>query len=247
MNAATHVGKRPEEEDKFWLEAAKNITPEKSIERIDAHGKYLFGTVSIVGTLLTGFGIFSPLGATVLRSPWIVIPVILACLSLAFAMMGITPNLDRVYRRDIISIRNYYNNLIRRRGRFIFLGGVFFSLSLLSVAVVLAPSLNQSSLSPAISVRFIGAGEKAVLTGKIEFQQLPRLGMIETEISGYSDLKEGTEPTVLFKDISQADRLDNAIVSAELDQVEKYKKFVINCRFKSDAKVLYDKKVEIRR
>jgi hypothetical protein len=247
MKAKTIVGKPPDEEDMFWLEAAKNIAPEKSIERLDAHGKYLFGTVSIVGALLTGFGIFSSAEATVLRSPWLVLPILLACISLAFAMMGITPRLDKVSRRDIISIRNYYNSLIRRRGRFIFLGGVFFSLSLLSVAVVFASSVNRSSLSPAISVRFIGAGEKTVLTGKIEFQRLPRSGMIETEISGYSDLDEDITPTILFKDISQADRLDNAIVSTELDQIDKYKRFVINCRVRSNIKILYDKKVEIRR
>jgi hypothetical protein len=247
MGKEVQTGKPPNEEDKFWLQVANNISPEKSLERLDAHGKYLFGTVSVVGTLLTGFGIFSPSGAAVLRSTWIIIPVLLACLSLAFAMMGITPELSKVNRQDINSVREYYNNLIRRRGRFVFLGGLFFSLSLLSIVAVLPASLNVSSLSPTISVRLVGVGEKASLTGKIELQKLPRNAISETEILGYVELKEGIEPTILFSDISHADLAGNVIVSTELDQIQSYKRFVINCRIKSDARLLYDKKVEIRR
>ncbi|MGA2362991.1 MAG: hypothetical protein ABSG73_11095 [Candidatus Aminicenantales bacterium] len=245
MDEKTQIGRPPDEEDKYWLEQANTITPEKSIERIDAHGKYLFSTVSIVGTLLTGFGLFSPSGSAVLRTPWLVVPVLFACLSLALAMMGITPRLDKVSRRDIISIRNHYNNLIRKRGRFVFWGGVFFSLSLLSVAIILPTSLNTSDFNPTISVRFMGGGEKAVLTTKVEFQRLPRSGMIETNIFGYSDLKEGIKPTILFRDISQANRSGNTTVAAEQDQIQSYKRFVINCRVKSAAKLLYEKTVEI--
>lgn len=76
-------GRPPDKDDQYWLNQATNITPEKSIERLDAQGKYLFQTVSTVGTLLTGFGIFSPSGFAVMRSPWLVVPVLFACLSLA--------------------------------------------------------------------------------------------------------------------------------------------------------------------
>jgi hypothetical protein len=246
-NMEVQVGEPPNDEDEFWLQVANNISPEKSLERLDAHGKYLFGTVSVVGTLLTGFGIFSPSGATVLRSIWIVIPILLACLSLAFAMMGITPELSKVNRQDINSVRKYYNDLIRRRGRFIFLGGLFFALSLISIVVVLPISLKVSSLSPIISVRLVGVGEKASLTGKVEIQKLPRNALSETEIFGYVDLKENIEPTILFSDISHADQAGNVIVSTELDQIKSFNKFVINCRVKSLATILYEKKVEIRR
>lgn len=241
------VGRPPDAEDTFWLSVASKMTPDESIERLDTHGKYLFSTVSIVGTLLTGFGIFSPLGATALRNPWLFLPVALACLSLALAMMGITPRLGEVNRCDIYSIRKHYNDLIRRRGRFIFWAGVAFALSLLSVAVVLVFSLRPTPVTPAISVRLIGTGDKMMLTGKIEFQELPRTGVAETEILGFKDTKKEPKQTLLFKEISRADQAGKVSVSAELDQVTPYKRFVVQTKVRSGTKVLYEEKVEVTR
>ncbi len=90
----TVMGRPPDPTEQFWIDAATKITPEtldKSVERLDTHGKFLFSTVSVIGTLLSGFGILSPSGATVLHNKWILFPVGCACLSLALAMMGITP------------------------------------------------------------------------------------------------------------------------------------------------------------
>ena len=237
----------PTAEDEFWIDVSRNITPEKSIERLDTHGKYLFSTVSVVGTLLTGFSIFNPLGATVLRNPLLLIPVGLACLSLAFSMMGITPKVSTVCRNDTNSVREYYNNLISHRGRFVFLAGVLFSLSLLSVAIVLVISLKPSPLTPAISVRLIGTGEKTMLTGKIELQDLPQSGTAETEILGYEDTANGSQPIILFKETTHADLAGKMTVSAELDQVQKYKRFVITSRVNSCSKLICEKMVEVRR
>jgi len=56
-------GTPPNEDDEYWLNEANNTTPEKSIERIDILGRYIFSTVSIIGTLLTGFNLLSPSGS----------------------------------------------------------------------------------------------------------------------------------------------------------------------------------------
>src|SRR2546425_11268919 len=109
------VGRAATPEDDFWLAVAKKMTPEKSMERLDAHGKYLFSTVSIVGVLLTGFGVFSPSLEAKGLTPLLLIPVLLVCISLAVAMMGISPRTDRVNRSDINSVRSHYNEQIRRR------------------------------------------------------------------------------------------------------------------------------------
>jgi len=247
MATELQVGKPPNAEDKFWMDVASKMTPEQSLGHLDTHGKYLFSTISIVGTLLTGFGIFSPSGAAVLRNPLLLLPVALACLSLTLAMMGITPKLDTVNRLDINSVRNYYNHLVRRRGRFIFWGGMVFSFSLLSVAVVTAVSLKPTPLTPAISVRLVGTGEKTTLTGKIELQELPRSGIVETEIVGHENAKKGPEQTILFKETTHADLSGKMTVSAELDRVQKYGWFVITSRVTSGTKLLCEKKVEVRR
>ncbi len=247
MVANPQLGKPPDAEDTFWLDVAAKMTPDKSIERLDAHGKYLFSTVSVVGTLLTGFGIFSPLGAAALRNPWFLFPVAFACLSLALAMIGITPQPDRVDRRDILSVRRHYNDLIQRRGRFVFWAGLAFALSLLSVGIVLVFFLRAAPVTPAISVRLIETGNKTTLTGKIEVQELPRSGLAETEILGLKGTKKGPEQTILFKDVSRADQAGKITVLAELDQVHSYERFVVQTKIKSHDKVLYEERVMLTR
>jgi hypothetical protein len=241
------LGKPPNKDDKFWIDVASKITPDKSIERLDTHGKYLFSTVSIVGTLLTGFGIFSPMGTTILRNPLIFLPVALASLSLALAMMGITPKTHKLYLQDINSVRNYYNHLIHQRGLFIFWAGVAFSLSLLTVAIVTAVSLKPMPLTPTISVRLIGTGEKTMLTTKIELQEVPRSGTAEIQIVGYEETKKGPEQSILFKETTRADQTGKMTVSAELDKLGKYKWFMITSKVVSGTEILCEKKVEVRR
>lgn len=242
-----HIGEEPSEGDIFWTNVGKEITPEKSLQRLDTHGKYLFSTVAIVGTLLTGFGIFSPLKATTFLHPLLLVPVGLACVSLALAMMGITPKVRDVKRHDIISVRNYYDKLIRRRGYFIFGAGVTFALSLLSVAIVLVFFLRPTHVTPTLSIRLIGTGDKAVLSSKSEIEEMPRSGVAETEILGFKDTSEGPGQTVLFREISHADRAGKVTVSVELDQVQSYKKFVVQTKVKSGNKVLLEEKREITR
>lgn len=246
---AEQRGIPPTQEDEFWINVASTFTAEKlekSIERIETHGKYIFSTVSVVGTLLTGFSIFSPLGATVPRNPLLLIPVGLVCVSLALSMVGIAPKGCTVTINVPDSVREYYRKRIIHRGWFIFSASVLFALSLLSVAIVLAVSLKPSPLTPAISVRLIGTGEKTMLTGKIELQDLPS-GTVETEILGCEDTTKGPQQTILFKETTHADLAGKVTVSAELDQVQKYKWFVITSRVNSCSKLICEKKVEVRR
>lgn len=247
MNGNTQTGRPPTAAEEILIDVAGKLTPDKSIERLDTQGKYLFSTVSIVGILLTGFGIFSPLGANVLRNPWLLIPIALACLSLAFAMIGLTPMVHKVDVGDITSVRNYYNHIIRERGRYIFWGSVAFALSLLSVAIVLTVILRPSPLMPAISTRLAGSGEKATLTSKIELQELPRSGIVETSITGFKDTKTGPQQTLLFKDVTRADQSGKISIQSELDKVNEYKWFVITNKVTSDNKLLCEKTVEVRR
>jgi hypothetical protein len=247
MNGNTQVGKIPNEEDIFWIEMAGKITPEKSIERLDDHAKYLFSTISIVGTLLTGFGIFSCGETNVLHNPWIIIPVALACLSLALSMMGITPKVERLNRHDINSVRDYYNNQIIRRGRFIFWAGVAFSLSLLSVAVVLALPLKTPPVTSAISINLADADGKTKLIGKIDFQNMPLSGTADTEITGYKDAAKDSQKKTLLKDISHADPSGRMTIEAQLDQANDYQRFEISSKITDRGKIIHEKKVEVKR
>jgi hypothetical protein len=243
------VGEHLNSEDLFWQKVADEMTPGKSLERLDSHGKYLFSTASIVGTLLTGFGIFGATVATIPHSPWLLIPLALACLSLALAMMGITPRSERVIRNDLFSVKDHYNSLIRRRGRFVFWAGVCFALSLLSVAFVLILSYRSSAAAATISTRLTGSENNAKLTGKVEFDGLPRAAIAETEILGFVKEKKNIEvkPVRLFNDISHADSAGKLTISVELEQLCAYERFQIQAKIKSGYRTIREEKVELRR
>jgi hypothetical protein len=244
------VGSPPNTEEAYWIGAAKLMTPDKldaAVERLDAHAKYLFSTVSIVGTLLTGFSIFSPTGASILRNKLIFVPVGLACLSLALAMIGLTPWVRKICLSEPMSVRDYYDHVIRRRGIYISMGSTFFALSLLSIIFVTPYSTKPTPLTPLISVRLTGTDDKTILSSKVELQDLPRSGMAETEIAGYRDTTKGTQQSILFKDVTFADNSNKITVSAELDHVQKYSRFVITSRVKSGTSILCEKKVDVYR
>lgn len=232
-------GQPPTAQDQFWLDLAKDESPSKSIERLDSYGKYLLGTVSVVGTALTGFGIFSPGAAGALHSGWFLVPVGLACASLALAVMGITPQVHKIKLREINSIRQYYARLILWRGWSITFAGWLFAASLASTAAVMVLDTSRS-LQPAISIRLSGEGDAATLSATVKFVNLPGSGQAETDILGYRADKNAP-PVSLFKDVSQGDATGNLSLSAEgLSKLKDYKQLVVRTRITSDGKLLYD-------
>jgi hypothetical protein len=44
---------------RLWQDAASELTPAKSLARINDNAKFLAGSVTIVGTLFTGFGLLT--------------------------------------------------------------------------------------------------------------------------------------------------------------------------------------------
>jgi len=235
----TVKGLPPTAQDQFWLDLAKDESPAKSIERLDSYGKYLLGTVSVVGTALTGFGIFSPGAAGALHSKWFLVPVGLACASLALAVMGITPQVHKIKLREINSIRQYYARLILWRGWCITFAGWLFAGSLASAAAVMV-LINSAGLQPAISVRLSGEGDSATLSATVTFANLPASGEAQTEILGYRPEK-GAQPVSLFSDVSHGDSMGNLSLLAEgLSKLQDYSQLVVRTRVTSAGNVLYE-------
>jgi hypothetical protein len=241
------VGRPPTTEERYWLQAAKTVTPDKmdeSVQRLDAHGKFLFSTISVVGTFLAAFGVFSPIGAVILRTKWLLLPSAMICGSLALAMMGLTPILRKVCPYEPTSIASYYNHVIRYRASFITLASILFAVGLLSIAGVTAVALSPLPLSPTISARLSGAGDKTALKSKIEFENVPPKSVVESEIFGTGET--GTQ-ILLFKDLSTADLSGKVVILADLDRVQDFVKFQIGTEIISSGKIIYRRQVEIRR
>ena len=231
------VGQRPGVLDRVLLDEAKKLSPENSMTRLDTHGKYLFATVSVVGTLLTGLGVFSPSART--PTVWLLLPIALACVSLALAMMGITPRTAELNTQSLTDLRAHFNRQLRRRGRFITAAGITFALSLLSVGVVLLVSSHGGDPIASRSLRLSRKGDTTTLSSNIEMRSLPQTASIEAEVFGLTDGKDGERRTPLFLDITRPDTVGSLTVAAELTTVVPYDRYLLRARLTSDSMVLF--------
>lgn len=122
--------------DDALVEAAKSLTPDKSLERVDSHAKYLFTLVGTVGTLLTGFSLFSTNHAFTRDPGSLRLPLAFVCGSLALAMLALTPWPGRVDPDNLAEVRTFMNSRLRLRGLAVFLAGLCFAGALLSASFV---------------------------------------------------------------------------------------------------------------
>lgn len=237
------TGIPPTAEDKFWLELAREelLPPAKSLDRFDSYAKFVLGSVSLVGTALTGFGIFTPNVWRSLNSAWLILPVALFCVSLALAIMGITPKVNEIKPDDVNSIRRYYTRLINWRGKTITWAGYFFAASFLAAPVVLYQvNSGQSQLQPEISMRLTGTDDAATLDASVKLVNVPLSATAKTEVLGYG-AGTGAQPVTLFSDISHADSAGTVSVSTGgLSKLKDYKRLVMRMSAASGNAVLYE-------
>ena len=106
-------------EDQVWVDLADQLTPAKSLERVDTATDRVVRTVTIIGTLLGGLGVFGatkPGGSGPAR--WITIAAV-ACAALAVAcalaaqILTITRHLNP---ENLAAVRAWYRRRIDTRG-----------------------------------------------------------------------------------------------------------------------------------
>lgn len=211
--------------DTFWLDQATQLGPKASLDRIDTHGKYLFTLAASAGTLLTGFGLLSSASA-VAPSPLVLVPIALLAMSLAAAMMGITPRLDTVDLTDVFSIQRHYAALIRRRGRFISAAGVLFALALASTpAVVANRTKGQQPSNPTIVASLSETGGKAKLTLKMDAESVAPGATLSLRVTG--GRQGGTKAATLLATYD-GPVAGKPSVSVELDRIDEYSTFDVD-------------------
>jgi hypothetical protein len=107
------------DEDRVWVSLAGELTPAKSLERVDTATDRVVRTVTIIGTLLGGLGVFGATKPTVSGpARWITIAAV-ACAALAVAcalaaqILTITRHLNP---ENLAAVRAWYKRRIDTRG-----------------------------------------------------------------------------------------------------------------------------------
>ncbi|MGH3067850.1 MAG: hypothetical protein ACRDND_01035 [Streptosporangiaceae bacterium] len=107
------------DEDRVWVNLADELTPAKSLERVDTATDRVVRTVTIIGTLLGGFGVFGATKPSVSGpARWITIAAV-ACAALAVAcalaaqILTISRHLNP---ENLAEVRAWYKRRIDTRG-----------------------------------------------------------------------------------------------------------------------------------
>ena len=152
-----------------WLDAAGELTPEKSLARIEATAKQLLTGITLITTALTGFGVVN---ADRLRAtPRLLGASIgLTALSMALALWATMGRATQVNLNDLDAIRDFYSSKIRRAARLVGLSGLTFVAALTwASAVAIADAQPAPAVSPAIQVQWTrdGGGLKLSVHGDV--------------------------------------------------------------------------------
>jgi hypothetical protein len=107
------------DQDRVWADLAGELTPAKSLERVDTATDRVVRTVTIIGTLLGGLGVFGATKPSVSGpARWITVAAV-ACAALAVAcalaaqVLTITRHLNP---ENLAAVRSWYKRRIDTRG-----------------------------------------------------------------------------------------------------------------------------------
>lgn len=212
----TVVGKPPSAEDKADFAAAANLAPDKSLLRIQESAKFVFTNVAVIGTILTGLGLFTDLGdvldnSKVISLPWgdVPLPVAALGLSLVLASVALWPKMSTVDLTRPKAVRRWYTRQIFRRGLLMTFSLFFFSAAIL-VAAFTGIESGENLENPAISASWTGVGDDATVEVSVEAEEVPDDWRMVTTVRG----KGPTGKSVLiFRDRTRPDA-DGALTVA---------------------------------
>lgn len=178
-------GARPTAADLRWLEAAKELTPDKSLARSASNARFLVGTISVVAAVLTAFGV---LGSGKLDgSPWLLafagLTTILAALSVVFALWALLSRHERVRVGNIDEVKTWYDRELQRKAK-ASVAGLLLIAALTSAvgtalgqiwATMTATPMNETTLSvvagkDGYTVGIVGAVASVPVGGHIEIR-----------------------------------------------------------------------------
>ncbi len=155
-------------EDRVWVNLADELTPAKSLERVDTATDRVVRTVTIIGTLLGGLGVFGATKPSVSGpARWITIAAV-ACAALAVAcalaaqILTITRHLNP---ENLAEVRAWYKRRIDTRGYptraatlLLLIGAVLAGLAAIVALATATPSQPSIAVTRALNDATPGAG-----------------------------------------------------------------------------------------
>lgn len=164
--------REPDNRDQAWIDLAAELTPAKSLIRIDTATTRVMSTVTVLGTLITGFGLYTAgFTAAPEAARWFALAAtlsgILAVMS-AFAgqLLSVTRGLNTA---DLLQVQQWYTRRFRIRVPLARLGTAFLIIAACLVGTAAAIVSVGRSADPQMSItRIRQSGNTPAYTVTVE-------------------------------------------------------------------------------
>lgn len=227
--------------DQVLSDAAKTLTPDKSLDRAESHARYLFSTVTIFGTLLTGFGVLSG-NKAISREPWLlIVPLALLCISLALSMYVLTPQRGTVNLDNLVDVESYFGRLIRSRGRAIFAAGILFALALISIIPIIAFA-NRNLINATLTAKATRSADSDNISAAFKYEGLPP-GTLAT-ITAIATRTDGVTIPV-FEQISKPHDGGDLTGDISMPEGTAIRQLTVHATATRDVTVVHDDKITL--
>jgi hypothetical protein len=228
------VGAPPTPQQKAAFAAAANLSPEKSLLRIQELAKFVFSSVGVIATLLTGLGLFTDLGK-VLENSWAIgdvpLPVAFAGTSLFCASCAIWPKMSSVDLADLNQVESWYRRQIVRRGIWMILSLALFSLAILC-ATFTGVGVDEAPSKPSIFGSWKGPAKEATARVGASAEAVPDDWAMVTIMRGR---EHGGRWKTLFHDWSRPNGSGELAVEGEVQADQRFGKIVAIGRLYSES------------
>jgi hypothetical protein len=209
------------DEDRVWVDLAGELTPAKSLERVDTATARVVSTVTVIGTLLGGFGVFGATQPSVSGAArWITIAAV-ACAALAVAcalaaqILTITRHLNP---ENLAAVRAWYKRRIDTRGYptraatvLLLIGAVLAGAAAIVALATAVPSQPTIAVTRALDRPAVTAlGPSAQGTGA------PPTTTITVEVT-FRGLTSGQSATVVVSSATSGQVLASAAITPATD------------------------------
>jgi signal transduction histidine kinase len=199
----------------MWRDAQAELTPAKSLARINDNAKFLAGSVSLVGSLVTAAGLISidRLRVNPQAAAFATAAAALATVSVLIAVGSLILRVRTVHIANLLEVRQWYISQLRK--------GIILAVAgwALVTAIVLAACaalfLFASPVSPSLSLQLSGQGATSKLSAKVGLQGLSPGTRVETQLDGEN---AASKPVVLAVSTTTADANGKVDLATDLTQ-----------------------------
>jgi hypothetical protein len=223
----------PTPRDEMWIAAASELSPDKSLAQIQDTGRFLVGSVAIVGTLLTGFGFVA--GDAIRRaSVGFSVALVLTLVSLTLALFALVIRTGQLRLNDLTAVERWYGQQLKWRGWAATLSGVALALALLTAGLT-ALTVATPEATIAATMKVHDSSSQPILSVQVRFEGMPRDSQAMFQVDG---ITASGSSSIISSGLATPTSNGTAELDADVATTSAYVRYVLTAAIHKDARNL---------